>query len=76
MKDRTGEECPICKEGTLHPTGKREFKAPNKALSSGEEQRETTEYLCDKCGNKCNAHGIVLHETMGISDTAQAKTKK
>jgi hypothetical protein len=68
MKDRTGEECPICKKGKLQPTGKREFKTPNKVPSSGEEQRETTEYQCNTCGNKCNAHGIVLRETMGASD--------
>jgi hypothetical protein len=63
MSDRTGELCPFCKVGKLYPTGTRLISEPFPKSESGETQREFTEYECDNCHRKTEAHGISLIET-------------
>lgn len=79
-EDRTGESCPFCKKGTLHPTGKRDILEPAKTPASGEARRESTEYECDRCHKKTEALGIAMNATMTTSVKLEVvdnnKTKK
>lgn len=71
MSDRTGELCPFCKKGKLHPTGKRDFVEPAKTPKSGEARSESTEYECDKCHKRTKAIGISLVETLTAKDAVK-----
>jgi len=76
MSDRTGELCPFCKKGRLHPTGGREILEPALTPKSGESRREATEYECDSCHRKTKALGLSLTETMTTSVEVKANGDK
>lgn len=76
MQDRTGELCPSCKKGKLRPTGNREVKEPDKSPTSGEAQREFTEYECDTCGHTCNAFGCVLSDSISFRSDLRGKVRE
>ena len=69
-KDRTGETCPICGKGKLHPTGQRMVEEPAPAVKpkSGEWQRAFTEYECDYCHKKPKKHGITYGDSFDLSE--------
>ena len=58
-QDRTGEECPFCHTGKLHPTGKT-IRKENPGVVSGEMGYSYVEYECDLCHKKTDASGINL----------------